>query len=61
MPRYRVFGNIVLSFMTKLASGYWHLFDPQNGYTAIRTEVLRRVPLDRVSGATASRTTCSST
>ena len=46
---YRVFGNIVLSFMTKLASGYWNLFDPQNGYTAIRTEVLRRVPLDRVS------------
>jgi glycosyltransferase involved in cell wall biosynthesis len=49
MPRHRVFGNIVLSFMTKLASGYWNLFDPQNGYTAIRTEVLRRVPLDRVS------------
>lgn len=49
MPRYRVFGNIVLSFMTKLASGYWHLFDPQNGYTAVRTEVLRRVPLDQVA------------
>lgn len=49
MPGYRVFGNIVLSFMTKLASGYWHLFDPQNGYTAIRTEVLRRIPLDRIA------------
>ncbi|MCU1635019.1 MAG: glycosyltransferase family 2 protein [Cryobacterium sp.] len=49
MPRHRVFGNIVLSFMTKLASGYWNLFDPQNGYTAIRTSVLRRLPLDRVS------------
>lgn len=49
MPRYRVLGNIVLSFMTKLTSGYWHLFDPQNGYTAIRTEVLKRVPLDQVS------------
>lgn len=49
MPGYRVFGNIVLSFMTKLASGYWHLFDPQNGYTAIRTEVLRRLPLDRIA------------
>ncbi len=49
MPRYRVFGNIVLSFMTKLTSGYWHLFDPQNGYTAIRTEVLRRLPLHAVS------------
>lgn len=49
MPRYRIFGNIVLSFMTKLTSGYWHLFDPQNGYTAIRTEVLERVPLNNVS------------
>ena len=49
MPRYRVLGNIVLSFMTKLTSGYWHLFDPQNGYTAIRTEVLKRVPLEQVS------------
>jgi glycosyltransferase involved in cell wall biosynthesis len=49
MPRYRVFGNIVLSFMTKLASGYWHLFDPQNGYTAVRTEVLQRVPLEHVA------------
>lgn len=49
MPRHRVFGNIVLSFLTKLASGYWHLFDPQNGYTAVRTSVLRRVPLDAVA------------
>lgn len=49
MPHHRVFGNIVLSFMTKLSSGYWNLFDPQNGYTAVRTEVLRRVPLDRVA------------
>lgn len=49
MPNYRIFGNIVLSFMTKLASGYWNLFDPQNGYTAIRTEVLRRLPLESVS------------
>jgi glycosyltransferase involved in cell wall biosynthesis len=35
MPRHRIFGNVVLSFMTKAASGYWNLFDPQNGYTAI--------------------------
>ncbi|QIG38313.1 glycosyltransferase family 2 protein [Microbacterium sp. 4R-513] len=49
MPRHRVFGNILLSFMTKLASGYWNLFDPQNGYTAIRTDVVRRLPLDRVA------------
>jgi len=49
MPKYRVFGNIVLSFMTKLASGYWHLFDPQNGYTAIRTSELNRLPLENVA------------
>lgn len=49
MPGYRVFGNIALSFMTKLASGYWHLFDPQNGYTAVRTSVLKRVPLNQVA------------
>jgi glycosyltransferase involved in cell wall biosynthesis len=40
MPRHRIFGNIVLTFMTKLASGYWHIFDPQNGYTAIKREAL---------------------
>ncbi len=49
MPRHRVFGNIVLSFMTKFASGYWNLFDPQNGYTAVRTSVLRRMPLEQVA------------
>ena len=49
MPKYRVFGNIILSFLTKLASGYWHLFDPQNGYTAITQDTLRRLPLDRIA------------
>jgi glycosyltransferase involved in cell wall biosynthesis len=49
MPRYRIFGNIVLSFLTKLASGYWHLFDPQNGYTAITQDTLRRLPLNRIA------------
>jgi glycosyltransferase involved in cell wall biosynthesis len=49
MPRLRMFGNVALAFMTKMASGYWHLFDPQNGYTAIRRSVLERLPLDRIS------------
>lgn len=49
MPRHRVFGNIVLSFLTKFASGYWHLFDPQNGYTAITREVLELLPLDDIA------------
>lgn len=45
MPRHRLFGNIVLTFVNKLASGYWHVFDPQNGYTAISAEALRRLDL----------------
>lgn len=49
MPRHRVLGNIVLSFCTKAASGYWGLFDPQNGYTAVHGEALARLPLDRLS------------
>ena len=48
MPRVRLLGNIVLTFMTKLASGYWHIFDPQNGYTAIRREALRVIDLKSV-------------
>jgi glycosyltransferase involved in cell wall biosynthesis len=43
MPRLRLFGNIVLTFVNKLASGYWHIFDPQNGYTAISADALRRL------------------
>ena len=41
MPRVRIFGNAVLSFMNKFASGYWRITDPTNGYTAIHTQVLR--------------------
>jgi len=49
MPRHRVFGNIVLSFLTKAASGYWSIFDPQNGYTAIHRSALERLPWDRIA------------
>lgn len=49
MPAHRVLGNVVLSFMTKVASGYWHIFDPQNGYTAIAREALERLPLSRIA------------
>lgn len=48
MPRHRLIGNIVLTFMTKLASGYWHIFDPQNGYTAIKAEALRALDLQLI-------------
>lgn len=40
MPFLRMVGNVILTFLTKLASGYWHLFDPQNGYSAITAEAI---------------------
>ena len=49
MPRTRVLGNIALSFLTKAASGYWNLFDPQNGYTAIHRDALARIPWDQIA------------
>jgi hypothetical protein len=49
MPRHRVIGNVGMSFLTKAASGYWNLFDPQNGYTAIHRHALERLQLDRLS------------
>lgn len=49
MPGIRIFGNAVLSFMTKLSSGYWNIFDPTNGFTAIHSNVARRLPFDKIS------------
>lgn len=49
MPRGRLLGNAVLSLMTKLSSGYWDLFDPMNGYTAIHGAVAGHLPLDKIS------------
>jgi glycosyltransferase involved in cell wall biosynthesis len=46
MPRHRFVGNMVLTFLTKMASGYWHIFDPQNGYTAITADALHQIDLD---------------
>ncbi len=46
MPFLRIVGNIILTFLTKAASGYWHVFDPQNGFTAIRAAMLRQINLD---------------
>ena len=48
MPRHRLFGNIILTFLNKLASGYWHIFDPQNGYTAIALPALQRLELEKL-------------
>jgi dolichol-phosphate mannosyltransferase len=49
MPKLRIFGNAALSFMTKLSSGYWDLFDPTNGYTAIHRDVARHLPFTKIS------------
>jgi dolichol-phosphate mannosyltransferase len=49
MPRVRLIGNFALTFVTKLASGYWHIFDPQNGYVAVHTAALRLLDLDRLA------------
>lgn len=49
MPKHRIAGNLTLSFLTKAASGYWNLFDPLNGYTAISREALQRLDLTRIS------------
>ncbi len=49
MPKARLAGNFVLTFLTKLASGYWNVFDPQNGYLAITSGTLRLLDLGRLS------------
>jgi glycosyltransferase involved in cell wall biosynthesis len=48
IPRHRYLGNAVLSFLTKAASGYWHVADSQSGYTAISVETLKLLQLDRL-------------
>ena len=48
MSRWRLFGNSVLTFLTKVASGYWRMVDPQNGYTAISLRALDRLDFDAV-------------
>jgi glycosyltransferase involved in cell wall biosynthesis len=48
IPRTRYLGNAVLSLLTKIASGYWHVADSQAGYTALSLAALRRLDLDRL-------------
>ncbi len=48
IPRSRYLGNAVLSLLTKIASGYWHVADSQSGYTAASREILEQLDLDRV-------------
>jgi dolichol-phosphate mannosyltransferase len=48
MPRVRIFGNAVLSFWSKLSTGYWSITDPTNGFTAIHSKALKAVNLDKL-------------
>jgi glycosyltransferase involved in cell wall biosynthesis len=49
MPQVRVFGNAALSFAAKLSTGYWNIFDPTNGFTAIEGQVAKMILEKRVS------------
>jgi glycosyltransferase involved in cell wall biosynthesis len=48
IPRTRYLGNAVLSMLTKIASGYWHVADSQSGYTAVGKDTLALLDLDRI-------------
>ena len=48
IPAIRLFGNSVLSFLTKVASGYWHIMDSQSGYTAINKKALQTIDWDEM-------------
>lgn len=49
MPAQRLFGNAILSFVTKASTGYWSVMDPTNGFTAIHSKVLKILPLEKLS------------
>jgi dolichol-phosphate mannosyltransferase len=48
MPKTRILGNLGLTFMTKFSTGLWHIFDPNNGFTAISGSVLKKLNLDKI-------------
>lgn len=48
MPKIRYFGNATLSFLTKIASGYWHVMDSQSGFRAINKKMLRLIDWDKL-------------
>src|SRR5882724_8113721 len=49
MPGIRLIGNAVLSFFSKISTGYWNIFDTTNGFTAIHSKVLALLPLEKIS------------
>lgn len=49
MPAIRILGNGILSFMTKMSSGYWTTFDPTNGFIAIHAAIFSALPLHKLA------------
>jgi len=49
MPLLRKLGNAILSFVSKISTGYWNLMDPTNGYTAIHRAALSLLPLEKIN------------
>lgn len=49
MPRYRFVGNAILTILTKFATGYYFLMDPQCGYTAIKKSALCKIPIEKMT------------
>lgn len=49
MPFIRRMGNLGLSFMAKASTGYWDIFDPTNGYTAIHADLVAHLPMESIS------------
>ena len=48
MPKTRLFGNLALSFFAKFSTGYWRIFDPNNGFTAISSTALKQIQLKKI-------------
>lgn len=48
MPRVRLIGNAGLSLLAKLSTGYWHIFDPTNGFIAIHRKVAQLLPFEKI-------------
>jgi glycosyltransferase involved in cell wall biosynthesis len=48
MPKLRIFGNLILSFFAKFSTGYWRIFDPNNGFTAVTSSALRQLDLEKI-------------
>lgn len=48
MPKHRIIGNLILSFLAKFSTGYWKIFDPNNGYTAISAIALQSIEIEKI-------------